>query len=350
MRIDPNDFEPIVCSLRPCGRVADAIAAAGVHTVTLGMSQSAGIRELLRGVVQLVGVMNQFDIDLVQSLLYRANTLAGIAARFARRRPVVVAGQRSLYPLTGRRAGLATRWTRGLSDRVVAVSSAVRDELVRADGADPARIVVIENGVDTSRFRMGSDGAVRAALGFAPDVAVLGVVGRLSAEKGFDVLLNAMAQARAQAVPLGLVVAGDGPERGALEQLARTLGLGGRVKFLGMCDDPRPVYAAMDVFALPSRQEGLPNALLEAMAMGRAVVASAVGGVPELIEHERTGLLVAPGSVAELAESLTRLASDPSLRERLGREAARRVRDRYDVASAVDRHAGLYRELLSDPR
>ena len=130
LRLDARHFEPVVCSLKPCGQVAQDIAAAGVQVVSLNMSERPRIRELAAGVVKLARCMDDLNTDLVQSFLYRANTLAGLAARLARRRPVVVAGQRSLYPLGGRRAALAARWTRQLSDRVVAVSDAVSDELV----------------------------------------------------------------------------------------------------------------------------------------------------------------------------------------------------------------------------
>src|SRR5262249_38099065 len=145
---------------------------------------------------------------------------------------------------------------------------------------------------------------------------------------------------------LDLVLAGDGPDRSKLEAQARALGLGENARFLGVRHDIQSLYAAVDVFALPSLEEGSPNALLEAMACGRAIVASRVGGVPEVVEDGRSGLLVEPGSPAALAEALARLASDAPLRHRLGREAARRVRERFDIARMAETHATLYRDLL----
>jgi glycosyltransferase involved in cell wall biosynthesis len=149
---------------------------------------------------------------------------------------------------------------------------------------------------------------------------------------------------------LRLLVAGDGPQRAALAEQAAGLGIGGVVRFLGMCSDPAPVYAAADVFALPSQEEGLPNALLEAMASARAVVASAVGGVPAIVEHERTGLLVAPCDPDALAAALARLAADPPLRERLGHAARRYVAQHHSLSAMIDAHAALYRQVLERRR
>jgi glycosyltransferase involved in cell wall biosynthesis len=346
LRLDRREFAPVVCSLRPPGRIAEAIAATGTPVLTLGMSERPRVHELIAGVFRLARYLDQFEVALVQSFLYRANALTGVAARFAHRRPVVVAGQRSLYPLGGRRAALAARYTRRLCNRVVAVSEAVRRELVRTERLNPQRIVVIENGVDTARYTAARSENARAQFGFGPGTVVVGGVGRLSPEKGFNHLIDGVALARTWGVPLGLVLAGDGPERSRLEQQAQTLGLNGQARFLGVREDPRTVYAAIDVFALPSLEEGCPNALLEAMGCGRAVVAARVGAVPEIIEQGRSGLLVEPGSGLPFAQALRRLANDSPLRRRLGREAARRVREDFDISLTVEKHAALYRQLL----
>jgi glycosyltransferase involved in cell wall biosynthesis len=220
----------------------------------------------------------------------------------------------------------------------------VQQELVQSEGFDPDRVVVIENGVDTDHYASGR--SARVELGFPPGAVVVGGVGRLSAEKGFHHLIESVAAGRRRGLPLSLVLAGDGPERTRLERQAQALHLDGDARFLGMCSDPRPVYQAMDIFALPSLEEGSPNALLEAMASERAVVATAVGGVAEIVEHERSGLLVQPRAPRLFADALARLVADPDLRQKLRREAKRRVVERFDVSRMVDNHAALYRDLL----
>jgi len=348
LRLDRDEFEPIVCSLRPNGRAAHDLAAAGARVLTLDMSDSPRLSQLIRGVTRLAGIMDALQIDLVQAFLYRANVLASLAARFARRRPVVVIGQRSLSQLGGRQAVLAARLTRRLCDRVVAVSETVRDDLISNEGVRPEQIVVIENGVDTARFVVAKVNGARLQWKCPPETVIVGGVGRLAREKGFAHLVGGIDLARARGVDVTLLVAGDGPERPGLEHQAKRLN--GYARFLGVHHDPRQLYAALDIFVLPSLEEGLPNALLEAMACGCAVVASRVGGVPEIVEHERSGLLVEPGSPTALADAMVRLAKDGALRLRLGREAVRRVRERFDIVRTVERHADLYRALLSEQR
>lgn len=346
LRIDRHHFDPVVCSLCPPGRVGQQIVEAGTRVVTLAMSSRPRLVELATGTVRLARLIDELEVDLIQAFLYRANTLAGLAARLARRRPVVVSGQRSLTPWSGWPAAVAARWTRPLSDRIVAVSEAVRAELIHTDRVKPERIIVIENGVDVDHYQATDASAVRAELGYAPQTVVVGGVGRLSKEKGFHHLIESVAQLRASGLPVSLMLAGDGPDRLSLEQRARSLGLDGHAKFLGVRADPRPVYAAMDVFALPSLEEGSPNALLEAMACGRAVVVSNVGGVASIVEHERSGLLVPAQSPELFAAALRRVVMDRGLRHKLGGEARRRVRSEFSISGMVRRHERLYRDLI----
>ena len=345
--LDRSAFQPIVCSLCPPGQAGQQVAAAGIPVFTLGMSSRPRLAELATASVRLARRIDDLGIDLVQSLLYRANALAGIAARLSRRRPVVVAGQRSLTPWSGWPAGLAARWTWGLTDRIVAVSEAVKRELEHTDRIAPDRIVVIPNGVDTNHYDATSGTDARAQLGMDPRMTVVGGVGRLSREKGFDRLIASVALAHQQGARLHLVLAGDGPQRSALEEQARALQLDGHAHFFGVREDLRPFYAAMDVFVLPSLEEGSPNALLEAMACGRAVIASRVGGVDEIVRDEHSGLLVPPGAPAALTEAIIRVTADDALKQRLGAEARRRVHGRFSVARMVEGYTQLYRELLA---
>jgi glycosyltransferase involved in cell wall biosynthesis len=144
-----------------------------------------------------------------------------------------------------------------------------------------------------------------------------------------------------------VLVVGDGPEREALAARAAAAGIAERVTFVGSTRDVIGLYAAMDVLVLPSLQEGSPNVVLEAMACGLPVVASAVGGVPEIIDEERTGYLVAPGDANALARKLALLAHDRARRVQLGRASRRRIEDHFDIRQTVEHHAALYRRLLS---
>lgn len=199
--------------------------------------------------------------------------------------------------------------------------------------------------------------AAREALGVGPDQFACAVVGRVSDWKGQDVLVRALAEARrggggsplagAVALVAGEPWGGVGERRQELLALALELGVGERVRWLGFRGDVASVYAAADVVAVPSvRPDPLPNAALEAAAAGCCVVASEIGGLPEILTDGRTGVLVAPGDAGALAEALGELAGDPGRRERLGRAAARDVRERFAPTRLLERVQALYDELL----
>ncbi len=344
--LDRERFSPCVCSLCPPGRVGRRIAAAGIPVESLGMSAAPRLDELLGGSLRLARRLDRDAVDLVHGLLYRANTVAAVACRLARRRPPMMWGQHSVLATAGRGTALAARWTRPLATRVVAVAGALRDAVVATGQVSAERVVVICNGIDVERFRPADGGARRRALGLDPGAVVVGGVGRLAPEKGFAVLLEAVARVRAAGVPIALVLAGEGPERAALERHAARLGIAGCVRLLGFQDGLESLYPAFDVFAMSSLEEGSPMALLEAMSCGCAVVATPVGGVAEIVEPERSGLLVEPASAAELAVALQRLAADPAWRRELGAAARRRIVSGFDLAAMVRRHESLYLSLL----
>ncbi len=342
--LDRERFAPAVCSLCPPGAAGERIAAGDVPVRSLGMSPAARPLELAAGVVRLARRIDAEGIDLVQALLYRANMMAALAGRLARRPVTVVAGQRSLTPMTGRRAALGVRLTRRLAAATVAVSAAVKAQIVAAESLDPGRVEVIGNGVDHRRFRPDDRRTARRRLGIDPDLPLAGGVGRLTAAKGFEHLIEAVAAAEDPRLELAL--AGDGPLRADLEALARRLGIGRRVRFLGRRDHLERIYPAFDVFVLSSLREGSPNVLFEAMACGVAAVATEVGGVPEIVEHDGCGLLVPAADPAAIADALGRLAGDPALRSRLGAAARARVEAELTIDRMVERHQALYERLL----
>jgi glycosyltransferase involved in cell wall biosynthesis len=212
----------------------------------------------------------------------------------------------------------------------------------------PERIRVIWSAVDPEALRPSATREVlRAQLGAGPEMPVLLVAANLVRRKGVDVLLAAVA-ALAPRSRSTLWVAGDGPERAELESAAARLGIAERVRFLGRRSDVPDLLEACDVFVLPARQEGLGVAALEAMARGRPVVASAVGGLAEIVIPERTGLLVPPDDAAALAAALDRLLADPGLARRLGAAGAARVAEHFLAEQMVSAYEALYREILAE--
>jgi glycosyltransferase involved in cell wall biosynthesis len=234
-------------------------------------------------------------------------------------------------------------------EHVICVSEDLRERCL-ASGVLGERCVVIENSIDTRQFsrERGTDEA-KARLGISPHRQVIGAVGRLSAEKNFELLIRAVDRLLASGHDLELLIVGEGSQESRLRELIAGLGREDRVRLLGFRADTHDLYQAMDVFALTSLREGLPNAVLEAMAMEVPVVSTRIAGIPRLIRHEENGLLVAPGSVDELVPALARLLESAEVRDRLRHEGRRTIEERYSFETRMQKIRALYDQLLGGP-
>lgn len=234
------------------------------------------------------------------------------------------------------------------ADAITTVCGAVADSLVRDYAVDRSRLRVVPNGADLpdEDAEMAPARRYRDRLGAGFLRPLWVVAARLEEQKGHDVLLEALAEVRRRGLEFVVALAGEGSRRTALERQARDLGLASQVHFLGRLDEVGPLLSAADAVALPSRWEGLPLGLLEAMARARPVVASAVGGVPEVIEDGVNGRLVPPGDVGALADVLESFHRKSDAAFRLGRRGAERVRESYTWDRVVENFEGVYDEVL----
>jgi glycosyltransferase involved in cell wall biosynthesis len=231
-------------------------------------------------------------------------------------------------------------------DRVVCVS----DDLVEtclASGVRRERCVLIENAIDTEQFRRTrSVQDAKLALDVRPERCLIGAVGRLSAEKGFDQLIHAVAQLVEAGHDVELAIAGDGDCRKELEALIAKQREPERYRLLGHVSNVIPLFEAMDVFALSSLREGLPNVVLEAMALDVPIVATRIGGVPKLIDDEQNGLLVPPGEPSSLAAALGRLLKDERLRQELADAGRATIESRFSFSVRMAKIRAVYDEVL----
>jgi glycosyltransferase involved in cell wall biosynthesis len=236
-----------------------------------------------------------------------------------------------------------------VTDTIITISPRQRTDIVeRFRIASPSRTVIVPLGLDLDpllELRPGA-GGMRATLGIAPAEVVVGYAGRLVPVKDLDTLVQAFARACGRVPGLRLVLAGDGPERPRLESLARTLGIADRTHFVGWVASLPDFYAALDLFALSSINEGTPVAAIEAMAAGRPVVATAVGGVPDVIAHDVSGWLVPARSIEAFADALVFAAGSSEARQTLGAAARNTARDRYSDRRLVDDVERLYSKRL----
>jgi glycosyltransferase involved in cell wall biosynthesis len=244
---------------------------------------------------------------------------------------------------------LLERWLAKRTDALVAVSPEVRDELVRLGVAPAEKFTVIRVGIELGVRVADLDGRAetRRLLGIADGSFTVGWVGRMTGVKRTSDVLLAFKRLRERGVDAVLCMIGDGPERGQLERRAHELGIMKRTLFLGYQEHVAPYYAALDAMILPSGNEGTPVSAIEALAAGRPVVATRVGGLPDVVREGKDGFLVSPGAVDELADRLERLAADEGLRRRMGEAGRERVLPRYSVERLIDDVDALYRSLLA---
>jgi glycosyltransferase involved in cell wall biosynthesis len=227
-------------------------------------------------------------------------------------------------------------------EKVICVSRDLLDTCLSA-GVPADRCVVIENAIDTVEFARRQDHAAAKKLcGLSPERLVVGAVGRLSAEKGFDLLIRAANRLYQRGLDFDVIIIGDGEERPRLETLIQDNGDKHRIHLMGYQADVRRLYEAMDVFALSSLREGLPNVLLEAMALEVPVLATPIAGIPELVQDGVNGLLAEPGSVEALANRLEMLLQDAHLRGRFGRAGRDTIEARYSFAARMRKVQAVY--------
>lgn len=336
-----------ICFIGPadgCGWLGGEFRKAGFDTDTFNLRRPLDLG-CLRG---LVRIFRQRNIEVAHCHEFTMAVYGTAAARVMRIGSVITmhGGKQALE---ARRRRMALRWAFGHSDAVVAVSEASQAELLARLGEPKGGIQVIRNGVRFVPSARGDE--VRRELGAIHDEAVIVAVGNLYPVKGHLVLLKALAMLRERQPELKwrLAIAGTdgfgdtvGGEAPALRQFAEEHGLSDRLHLLGFRTDVPDVLAAADIFAMPSLSEGLPMALLEAMFAGKAIVASAVGGIPEVVRHEENGLLVPPGDPDGLAVALARLLRDEVLRRTIGDLAQRRAEEAFSIEAMANEYERVY--------
>lgn len=245
------------------------------------------------------------------------------------------------------------RWTYSRVDRILTISELMREQAVKTLPVDPDKVHTLYYGIaaDELSARRGDPGETRRKFGVPEDAFLIGLVGRLEESKGQAVLLKAFARICQKFPQAQLIFAGDPPpEREGYDQelksLAAELGVAQRVHFIGFQAETAPVFAALDLCVLASKQEAFGLVLLEAMAQGKPIIATRAGGVPEVIQDGVNGLLVNPEDPAELAGAMERLMQDADLRERLGAEGFRIVRERFSLDAHLRALEGHLNEII----
>jgi glycosyltransferase involved in cell wall biosynthesis len=284
----------------------------------------------------------QNQIDVVHSHGYKADIYACLAVRGTNTTLVATCHNWPGKALALKLYAMLDRFFLRRFPAIAAVSTVVRDALVRS-GVPNERIRLVQNGIDTESFSKGQP--ILKQLPQLQGKKVVGFVGRLAEEKGLAYLMLAAQSIVREDRNVAFVFAGEGAYRDGLCNLAKRLDLENHVVLLGKRSDLADVYASLDVLVLPSLSEGVPMVVLEAMAAGKPVLATRVGGIPQVIEDERTGLLVEPADAAQLTIALKRLLASPGLCEQLGQRGRDRVLAHYSARSMAEVYLTMYREI-----
>ena len=317
-------------------RIHDEAANWGVPVVALPIE-----KKRLRALRALGEWLRANRVDVVNTHSSTDSWLAALALRMLGS-PVPIVRTRHISAPVAR--GLLSRWLyMHAAALVVTTGEALKSELVARNGYSAQRIESVPTGIDAGRFRPGDRKAMRARYGLPADKTLVGIVATLRSWKGHLYLLEAMTRLPER---IELVIVGDGPQREVLDQRIASLGLKGRVRMQGQQADVLPWLRALDIFALPSyANEGVPQALVQAMLVELPCVTTPIGGIPELAEHERAALLVAPRDPVALAAAIERLADNEGLRRELGEAARKHCVEGYSYERMLDRMEAIYRRV-----
>ncbi|MBC8868953.1 MAG: glycosyltransferase [Planctomycetes bacterium] len=344
--LDRERFDPIVYSLdsRPaCDResLVLRLEQASVPVRFIGVSSSWQVLSAIRRLGRLLAEQQP---HIVQTFLFHANVVGTLAGVRRRPRPCIINGVRVADP--SRRRQRLERWVSRRAERIVCVSRSVADFCSGQGRMPREKLVVIPNGINLDQYPAAS-AADMTQFGVPADRQVVVFVGRLHAQKGVDWLLRVAPRLLTQLPTHDLLLVGDGPDRKTLQDLVGTLGIADRVHFAGWRPDVPQILAASSMLVLPSRWEGMPNVVLEAMATGLPVVSTRSAGVEELLgplaDCQTVTIDDADGFVATVLD----LAQDPSKAQEIGRQNSRRAAEHFSLAAMIAAYEQLYESLLT---
>ena len=343
--LDRSKFDVTVCSLKSGGCLVEELRRRGIRVVCLDGAGKFDLRVLFR----LWKLVREERPDVIQSFLFWANLSARFLGRLSKAVRVVCSYHDEIVT-EGRLVRMIDRLTFQWSHAVVCCSEAVRRSVSTCLGAPAARQTIIPFGVDAGQFA-ATHVATRRELGVQGSGPIIGTVCRLvEPKKGLQVLLRAMASLKegGNHPHCQLLIVGEGPAHESLETLSRQLGLSDCTIFAGSRRDIPRILPVMDLFVLPSLYEGFGIAILEAMAAEKPVVATTVGGIPEFVVPDETGLLVEPGNAAALADAIGSLLRNPERARQMGMRGRARVLAGFQMSTVIRRHEQVYEACLAN--
>ncbi|MFH1704114.1 MAG: glycosyltransferase [Nitrospirota bacterium] len=340
-------FHPIFCCLGPKEEMGKEIEGTGIEFIPLNKLRynrfSSGI------VLELHRLMKKKQIHVVRTHRYRSNLYGRLAAFFAGV-PVIIASVHDNYRTDKRpKRRIMNRILSKITDKIVAVSEDVKEDIMRYDRIDPSKIEVIPNGIDVERFNPEKNTTdIRKEFSLEEDDIVIGFIGRIVTAKGLEYLLDALPYLKGEFKSIKLLIVGEGSLVEKLKERAKKNNIFDNILFTGKRRDIPEILASINIFVMPSIAEGFPNALLEAMAMGKPIVTTEVGGIPEIVKNGFNGLLVPPRDTLSLSKAIKELISNDQLAAKMGQAASNLVRDNLSIKAIAQKWQSLYLSILKE--
>lgn len=342
-KYDEGKLHPLVCSLSDKGEIGKEIEDLGIEVIPLNKLKHRFDWTIVKEIYQLI---KKRDIKIVRTHQYHANLYGRIAAWLARV-PCIVASVHNIYTRDRKlHRRTINKFLSRFTDKVVAVSEIVKKDILKYDGLAEDKITVIYNGIDIGKFTNINASGIRSEYGISADIPVVGTVGRLTPQKGQRCLIEAIWKIKNKFPQIMLFIVGDGPIREELRVYAKTLGIDNNIIFTGLRRDIPALLASMDIFIFPSLWEGLPNALIEAMAAGKPIIATDIPPVREVLSSGEIGILVPPNNSDAIADSIEFLLHDETLAENLRTAARDRAFSSFNIDTTVNQYTDLFTNIL----
>jgi len=341
-------FQPFVCSLSDKGEIGKEIEKSGIKVFALNKLKHTFDCSIIKDICNII---KREKIQIVRTHQYHANFYGRIAAKKSKV-PCIVASVHNVYTRDKKlHRRIINRFLARFTDKIIAVSEEVKKDILKYDKIPEDKVQVIYNGIDLNAFNESFDkDQIKNKLGINPNVPVIGTVGRLTEQKGHIYLLQAVSKLKHKFPDIKVLIVGDGPFMDELKSYTSSSGLSNNVIFTGFRRDIPELLSIMDIFVFPSLWEGLPNALIEAMASGKAIIASNLPQIKEVLDSDGLGILVPPKDINAISESITFLLKNRLTAENMGILVKNRAFNCFSIKNTVKLYEKLFEKILINKR
>ena len=341
---DREKFQPFVCSLSEKGEIGQEIEKIGIKVFALNKLKHTFDYSIIKDICDII---KRERIQIVRTHQYHANFYGRIAAKKSKV-PCIVASVHNVYTRDKKlHRRIINRFLARFTDKIIAVSEEVKMDILKYDRISEDKVQVIYNGVDLNAFNESFDKEqIKSKLGINPNVPVIGTVGRLTEQKGHIYLLQAILKLKHKFPDIKVLIVGDGPLMDELKSYTSSSGLSNNVIFTGFRRDIPALLSIMDIFVFPSLWEGLPNALIEAMASGKAIIASNLPQIKEVLVSDGLGILVPPKDSDSISQSINFLLKNEKIVKKMGNLAKNMACTRFNIENTVKIYEKMFEKIL----